>query len=595
MWAEGKTDPPLASPLPDSRFQTPNFQVGLSTLQGKSTAMQKSDNAASAALVQEDLAIQAWYLHPAPESSRRDIAAAAYQDAVEYLRKEFVGKKTELGWIEGRKSLDDIRNEARELETRYTAADPGKKTVLESMRKISSWILFYGQVLDVLSQHHPEYLALAWGSVKFILMGVLNHEAITSQITQALGDISDVMPRMELHAKLYPTDRMQESMARLYANLILFLRQVVKWFSRNSVQRALSAIVQPFELKYKVLVDGIRSCTKAIDEEASASSRAEIRGLHIEVRKTAECIVHLDQKMDRNHDAHGKRLDVVDGKLDDIHVQIKQISHRVTDVQGTVRDTRTRVIDLQLNEVINNLKPKTLPEETFHRQKSLLRRGSPWLDDNKMTVDMIQRLGDWICAPATPLLILQAGPRAKANAKELAMELIDMLEPSKLAVVWHLSDASDIEDTFSRADVLRSLVFQTMRGAQNLIGDKLESLDAAKFQSLHTEGEWLDLLSLILCQLPKCFMLAEAEEGAESLLLSMLETVIGRVQSSGCALKVLLLAGNTDLSSAITLGEQTAVFTVQKPTPPPAHLRRPRTRQNPRTLAWAGVKKRLEG
>ena len=38
------------------------------------------------------------------------------------------------------------------------------------MRRISSWVMFYSQVLDVLSQHHPEYLALAWGATRFVLM-----------------------------------------------------------------------------------------------------------------------------------------------------------------------------------------------------------------------------------------------------------------------------------------------------------------------------------------------------------------------------------------------------------------------------------------
>jgi hypothetical protein len=30
--------------------------------------------------------------------------------------------------------------------------------------------MYYGPVFDMLSQHHPEYVALAWGSVKFVLM-----------------------------------------------------------------------------------------------------------------------------------------------------------------------------------------------------------------------------------------------------------------------------------------------------------------------------------------------------------------------------------------------------------------------------------------
>jgi len=28
----------------------------------------------------------------------------------------------------------------------------------------------YAQALDMLSQHHPEYVALVWGTLKFVLM-----------------------------------------------------------------------------------------------------------------------------------------------------------------------------------------------------------------------------------------------------------------------------------------------------------------------------------------------------------------------------------------------------------------------------------------
>jgi len=35
---------------------------------------------------------------------------------------------------------------------------------------LASRVTHYGAVLDTLAQHHPEYVALAWGAIKFILM-----------------------------------------------------------------------------------------------------------------------------------------------------------------------------------------------------------------------------------------------------------------------------------------------------------------------------------------------------------------------------------------------------------------------------------------
>lgn len=38
------------------------------------------------------------------------------------------------------------------------------------LRRLSQRLIIYGDVLDVLAQHHPEYVALAWGTFKLLFM-----------------------------------------------------------------------------------------------------------------------------------------------------------------------------------------------------------------------------------------------------------------------------------------------------------------------------------------------------------------------------------------------------------------------------------------
>jgi hypothetical protein len=38
------------------------------------------------------------------------------------------------------------------------------------LERCSSRVMYYGKVFDTLAQHHPEYVALAWGAVKLVLM-----------------------------------------------------------------------------------------------------------------------------------------------------------------------------------------------------------------------------------------------------------------------------------------------------------------------------------------------------------------------------------------------------------------------------------------
>ena len=38
------------------------------------------------------------------------------------------------------------------------------------LSSFSSRLLYYGAVLDTFAQHHPEYVSLAWGAVKFVFI-----------------------------------------------------------------------------------------------------------------------------------------------------------------------------------------------------------------------------------------------------------------------------------------------------------------------------------------------------------------------------------------------------------------------------------------
>jgi len=39
----------------------------------------------------------------------------------------------------------------------------------QSLERLSARIMYYGKVMDTLAQHHPEYVALVWGAMKFVL------------------------------------------------------------------------------------------------------------------------------------------------------------------------------------------------------------------------------------------------------------------------------------------------------------------------------------------------------------------------------------------------------------------------------------------
>jgi hypothetical protein len=103
-----------------------------------------------------------------------------------YLEREFQGNVKALAWLGTvtSTSLSDVLATTQQAESKYGEASQNKHSTRAWLRGLSKRIMYYGQVLDVLSQHHPEYVALVWGLVKFVLMVCFiryaHHESLIS-------------------------------------------------------------------------------------------------------------------------------------------------------------------------------------------------------------------------------------------------------------------------------------------------------------------------------------------------------------------------------------------------------------------------------
>lgn len=67
-------------------------------------------------------------------------------------------------------SLEDILVVVENARLHYHKDQSGSK-MRRYMEQISERIDYYGNIMDVFVQHHPEYVSLAWGTMK-LLFGV---------------------------------------------------------------------------------------------------------------------------------------------------------------------------------------------------------------------------------------------------------------------------------------------------------------------------------------------------------------------------------------------------------------------------------------
>jgi hypothetical protein len=112
-------------------------------------------------------------------NSASDVAREAFEDAVQYFSDELTKDSKKRVWLKDYSSINEIHKLVCDMRERYNGSASNKKRVQKWVRKFASHIMQYGMVLDTLAQHHPEYVALAWGIVKFVFM-VSNNSAIKS-------------------------------------------------------------------------------------------------------------------------------------------------------------------------------------------------------------------------------------------------------------------------------------------------------------------------------------------------------------------------------------------------------------------------------
>lgn len=65
--------------------------------------------------------------------------------------------------------IEDVLEIVGVAKDKYETQKVGSK-LRERLATVSSRVTYYGQILDVLSQHHPEYVSLAWGTMKFLFL-----------------------------------------------------------------------------------------------------------------------------------------------------------------------------------------------------------------------------------------------------------------------------------------------------------------------------------------------------------------------------------------------------------------------------------------
>lgn len=98
-----------------------------------------------------------------------DVAQQAFKLAAERFSIDSQRDDAEKNVAAQLGSIDELHKVVKNAVDKY-GAEHDKRPVYKWITKFSKRIMYYGNIMDVLVQQHPEYVSLAWGAMKFIFV-----------------------------------------------------------------------------------------------------------------------------------------------------------------------------------------------------------------------------------------------------------------------------------------------------------------------------------------------------------------------------------------------------------------------------------------
>jgi len=96
------------------------------------------------------------------------VAREAFEEAKEELTRALTSDESKRAWVCQQSTMDDVVRTVVQAQSEYRNRTSSKARKWLSI--FSARVTYYGAVLDVLVQQHPEYVSLAWGAMKFLFV-----------------------------------------------------------------------------------------------------------------------------------------------------------------------------------------------------------------------------------------------------------------------------------------------------------------------------------------------------------------------------------------------------------------------------------------
>ncbi|KAH7346226.1 hypothetical protein BKA65DRAFT_551153 [Rhexocercosporidium sp. MPI-PUGE-AT-0058] len=423
------------------------------------------------------------------------IISEAYEEAKSIFAAELSGSEKERIWVNGTLTIDDVRDEASKASQRYQSSrSPAKAR--KWLLKFSERVAHYGAIMDVLVQHHPEYTSLAWGAMKFLFTAVINHEELTKQLAKALSKIADVLPRTDFTLILYPTDLMQETVARLYAYVMRFLRTAIVWYKKGKLYHAIGSVINPWALSFKENVQEIDDQSRKIDRLASTASKAELRDMHHEILEQRMQLFELITLIKRQSPQFEQLVSVA--------IATRNIQE---EIKMDLSSQKAMLQQIQLAQILELKWLKDLPSsgESLGYCLSIQKRKR---SRTKLSESQVKMMKSWSSAQKSSVIIIQS--KSANTTKDMLIDLVALIHSTSHPIIWALRFANYSSREMTRVDILRILVTQALQINPSATSSS-NPVTAVHLKEAADEEDWCRLLGRALYGIPEINVVIDSD------------------------------------------------------------------------------------
>lgn len=116
-------------------------------------------------------------------SQQSNIGEEAFQEALATFAAELNFNPEKVSFASKTTSSTDVLDVVCEAQLKYQSSKTTK--AWKWLNRVSQGVVYYSNIFDVLVQHHPEYVSLAWGAMKFLFVVSyhLSHRSVLGHLT----------------------------------------------------------------------------------------------------------------------------------------------------------------------------------------------------------------------------------------------------------------------------------------------------------------------------------------------------------------------------------------------------------------------------